>query len=319
MKSARITVMAAATGAIFAPVAFSAQFQFATGAEYSRGSYGELTSTEAVVVPLSFKLSVGHFSLRASVPYMGVRGPADISPVIEDGGGSDSSGSGSNSGSGSSGTSGSSGSGSSGSNTSGSNTSGSSSGGSSSGGTTTGGTTTTTTDVTTVFPANRDVHGFGDATISASWSFVDLWKTRLYLDVTGRVRVPTGDKARGLGTGTTDYAALAEMGWDGNKGGVFLSGGRRLLESTDVVERQDGWQASAGYWRNIGRRSVFGMAANWRTASIAGGVDPRSIDAYITRSLSTGWKLEVSGSAGLSQSAPDYVAGVRFIWRSKRR
>ena len=64
-------------------------------------------------------------------------------PVIEDGGGSDSSGSGSNSGSGSSGTSGSSGSGSSGS-------------GSTSGG---------VDDTTTVFPANRDVHGFGDATV----------------------------------------------------------------------------------------------------------------------------------------------------------
>lgn len=290
-----------ATGAIFAPVAFSAQFQFATGAEYSRGSYGELTSTEAVVVPLSFKLSVGHFSLRASVPYMGVRGPADISPVIEDSGGSDSSGSGSNSGSGSSGTSGSSGSGSSGSNTSGDDT------------------PDDSTDDSTVFPANRDVHGFGDATVSASWSFVDLWKTRLYLDLTGRMRIPTGDTARGLGTGTTDYAAIAELGWDGNGGGVYISGGRRLLESSDVVERQDGWQASAGYWRNIGRRSVFGMQGNWRTAAIAGGVDPRSIDAYLTRSLSTGWKLEVSGSAGLSQSAPDYVAGLRFIWRSKRR
>ena len=303
MKSTRITMMTAVTGAFIAPVTFAAQFQFATGAEYSRGSYGELTSTEALVVPLSFKVSVGHFSLRASVPYMGVRGPADISPVIEDGGGSDSSGSGSNSGSGSSGTSGSSGSGSSGSSSSGSGS--------------TGGTTTTTT--TTVFPANRDVHGFGDATVSASWSFVDLWKTRLYLDVTGRVRLPTGDTARGLGTGTTDYAALAELGWDGRRGGVYVSGGRRLLESTDAVERLDGWQASAGYWRNIGKRSVFGMQANWRSATLEGGVDPRSVDAFLTRTLSTGWKLEVSGSAGLSSSSPDYVAGLRFIWRSKRR
>jgi len=173
--------------------------------------------------------------------------------------------------------------------------------------------------VTTVFPANRDVRGFGDATISASWSFADLWKTRLYLDVTGRVRIPTGDTASGLGTGTTDYAALAELGWDGNKGGVFVSGGRRLLEFTATVARQDGWQASAGYWRNIGKRSVFGMQGNWRTASLAGGVDPRSIDAFLTCSLSTGWKMEVSGSAGLSKSTPDLVAGLRFIWKSGRR
>jgi len=133
------------------------------------------------------------------------------------------------------------------------------------------------------------------------------------------VRLPTGDSARGLGTGTTDYAAVTELGWDGRKGGVYISGGRRLLESTDTAERLDGWQASAGYWRNIGKRSVFGMQANWRSATLEGGVDPRSVDAFLTRTLSTGWKLEVSGSAGLSSSSPDYVAGLRFIWRSKRR
>jgi hypothetical protein len=48
-------------------------------------------------------------------------------------------------------------------------------------------------------------------------------------------------------------------------------------------------------------------------------VDPQSIDAFLTRSLSTGWKLEVSGSAGLSKSSPDLVAGLRFIWKSGRR
>ena len=240
-------------------------------------------------------MSVGRFSLRASVPYLGVRGPADIAPIIDDSGGG-----GSNSGSGSSG------SGSSGSSGSGSSGSGSDDGGGSSGGS------------DDDFPDNRDVHGFGDATISATWAFVDLWNTRLYVDVTGRVRIPTGDSAQGLGTGTTDYAALAELGWDGRKGGVFVSGGRRLLESTATVVRQDGWQASAGYWRNIGKRSVFGMQANWRTATLPGGVEPRSVDAFLTRALSTGWKLEVSGSAGLSDASPDYVAGLRFIWRSRR-
>jgi hypothetical protein len=287
MKSIRLKLMTVATGAIFAPVAFAAQWQIASGAEYSRGSYGELTSTEALVVPLSIKLSLGHFSLRASVPYISVRGPADIAPVIEGGSGSDSSGSGSNSGSGSSG-------------------SGSSGSGSDDGGT------------TSVFPANRDTRGFGDASLAATWSFVDLWSTRLYLDLTGRVRLPTGDTTKGLGTGVTDYAALAELGWDGRKGGVFISGGRRLLESTATVTRQDGWQASAGYWRNIGKRSVFGMQANWRKAAIAGGVDPRSVDAFLSRGLSSGWKLEVSGSAGLSDASADYVAGLRFIWKSKR-
>src|SRR5690349_21894038 len=114
-------------GAFMAPALHAAQLQLSTGAEYSSGDYGELTTTKALVVPFSARVSLGSFSLRASVPWLSVRGPADIAPVVDDNGGDR----GSNSGSGSSGSSGS---GTSGSGTSGSGSSGSGSGGSGSGG-----------------------------------------------------------------------------------------------------------------------------------------------------------------------------------------
>ena len=139
------------------------------------------------------------------------------------------------------------------------------------------------------------------------------------LDLTGRVRLPTGDEAKGIGNGTTDYVAQGEIGWDGRRGGVYVSGGRRFLEATATAARVDGWQASAGFWRNIGRRSVFGAQASWRDAAVAGDTEPRSVDLYLTRRLSTGWKMEVSGSAGLSEASPDYAAGLNFIWRTTSR
>jgi hypothetical protein len=267
---------AAVAGALQAPALFAAQLRLSTGAEYSSGDYGEATSTEAIVVPFSARVSFGSLSLRASIPWLAVRGPANIAPIIDDHGGGD----GSSSGSGSSG---------------------SGSGGSDD----------------DDFAANRDVQGIGDATLAAAWSFSDLGGTPLYLTFTGRVRLPTGNESRGLGRGTTDYATLGEIGWDGRRGGAFLLAGRQFLEPHGTEVRRDVWQANGGLWRRIGKGSQAGVQVNWREASLAGAKDLRSVDVFLQRDLRAGWRIELSGNAGLSSASPDYGAGLGFTWRSK--
>jgi hypothetical protein len=301
MNLRRWILAATVAGAATAPALHAAQLQISTGAEYSSGNYGELASTEAIVVPFSARVSFGSFSLRASVPWLSVRGPADIAPVVDDDGGDR----GSNSGSGSSG-SGSSGSGSGGS-------------GSGSGGSGGGGSDDDPEADAGAFPDDRKVQGMGDATVSAAWSFRDIAGTRLYVDVTGRVRLPTGNETTGLGRGTTDYATLAEIGWDGNRGGVFMLGGRQYLESTATVVRRDTWQGSGGGWVNVGKASLVGVQGNWREASRVGGVASRSVDVFLNLGLVGGWRLDVSGSAGLSKASPDYAAGLGVTWRSSQR
>src|SRR5689334_18720996 len=72
--------------------------QASSGVQYSDGKYGDTTSTSALIVPFSLRASFGAWSVRASVPYVMVDGPADVSEIIDD-----SSGRGTSSGSGSSG------------------------------------------------------------------------------------------------------------------------------------------------------------------------------------------------------------------------
>ncbi len=288
--------------------ALAAGVQFATGIEHSSGDYGDIESTRATVIPFSLRYSSGNWSVRASIPMVAVRGAADIAPVIEDGGGDR----GSNSGGGSSG-------GRSGNSGSGSSSSGSGSSGSG------GGSNDDDVDeddepvveeiIEDVFAVDRDVRGLGDASVSFTYSFLDIAQSRLYVDLTGRVRLPVGDETKGLGTGATDVITATEIGWDGTRGGVFFGLGRRFLGSVAGYDRQDGWQASAGFWRNIGKISVFGAQTSWRNAALAGGEDPQSVDVYLTRRLSRGWKFEVSAGAGLSNASPDYAFGLNFIWR----
>jgi len=282
------------------------RMQASSGLQYSDGKYGETTSTSALVVPFSVRATFGAWSIRASVPYVMVDGPADVSEIIDD-----SSGRGSSSGSGSSGSGSGSGSGTSGRDDSGS---GSGSGGSGSG---SGGSGSGTDDgaggVTT---ADRSESGIGDASIALTYSIDALGDSPAYVDFTGRVRLPTGSEADGLGIGATDYVAMSELGWDGDAGGAFVSAGRRFLGAVDDIERVDGWQASVGGWINLSDAAVVGAYYDWRDSSVRDGEDPSSIEAYVSWRLSDAWKIELNGGVGLSDASADYTAGLTLIWRS---
>ncbi len=62
-------------------------FDLSTGVSYSSGEYGETTSTDVFIVPLSAKLRTGNWTFKASVPYLRVDGPADAAIVLDDDGG----------------------------------------------------------------------------------------------------------------------------------------------------------------------------------------------------------------------------------------
>ena len=272
--------------------------QASSGLQYSDGEYGETTSTSALVVPFSVRATFGAWSIRASVPYVMVDGPADVSEIIDD-----SSGRGTSSGSGSSGSG-------SGSGTSGRDGSGSGSGGSG------GGDDDDPVDLVT---ADRSESGIGDASIALTYSLDSIGDSPAYVDFTGRVRLPTGSEEDGLGVGATDYVALSEIGWDGEAGGAFVSAGRRFLGAVDDIERVDGWQASVGGWINVSDSAVVGAYYDWRNSSVRDGEDPSSVEAYVSWRLNDAWKVEVNGGVGLSDASADYTAGLTLIWRSSAK
>lgn len=288
------------TGAIVAVLAqcntasADTRVQASSGVQYSDGKYGETTSTRALVVPFSVRATFGSWSIRASVPYVTVDGPADVSEIIDD-----SSGRGSSSGSGSSGSGSGIGSGSSGRGSGGR-------GGDDGGG----------DDNVGVATGNRSESGIGDASIALTYSLDAIGDSPAYVDFTGRVRLPTGSEDDGLGVGATDYIALSEIGWDGAAGGAFVNAGRRFLGDVDAFERVDGWQASVGGWINVSDAAVVGAYYDWRNSSLRNGEDPSSVEAYVSWRLNDAWKIEVNGGVGLSDASADYTAGLTLIWRS---
>lgn len=271
-----------------------------SGATYSSGDFGGTEDTSVLIVPFAAKVTTGHWSLRASVPYVSIRGPADVRVVIEgDSGRSSNSGSGSSGGAGSG---------------SASDSRGRGSGGSGSGG--------GVTPPTGAAVQNRTVSGLGDTSLSATYSFNSIADSPAYLDLVGRVRLPTGDETKGTGTGATDYIVQTELGLDMDSGGAYISGGRRMLGQVAGFQRVDGWQAGAGLWANVGRKTVAGLYYDWREASTPTDEDPRELGLYVIVRMTRSWKIELDAGGMMSDTGPDYTAGLTVFWRafdSRRR
>ncbi len=161
------------------------------------------------------------------------------------------------------------------------------------------------------------VRGIGDTTLAVDYRFRRLRGTDAYIELGARARLPTGDEKKGLGSGTTDYTLLTELGVSGDRGGAHVIVGRRLRGDRPGVDRQDGWQAEIGGWLPASDRTNIGASASWRQPSIEGNEEASEIGAYVSRRMSENLRISINASAGLSDASPDYSTGIRFTWRSE--
>ena len=160
--------------------------------------------------------------------------------------------------------------------------------------------------------------GFGDTTLAATYAFNRIGGTRTYIDVTGKLRLPTGDEDAGLGTGATDVIAEAELGHSFRWGGAYLAVGRRFLGDTDRLQREDGWQLNSGAWVSQGDNELGGYVS-WKQASVRRFEDPSEVGAYVARRITPHWRMQVSAMAGLSDASPDFGTAISFTYRSDAR
>lgn len=293
MKTKALLAASVAAALLAAAPSAMAQtkLQLSTGLDYSSGKFGTNSRTDVLVVPLAARVTTGNWAFRASLPVVTVRGDAttigsQVFVVVDDNGGL---------------------------------RSGSSGGGGGGrdhpeddGSVTTGTTTTTTTKRVT----NT---GLSDLSLSATYTFDELLGADTYLDVAGRVRLPTGNEKKGLSLGVTDYAATAEVGLDRDGGGVYLNAGRRFLEDATAFKREDGWQAGVGGWIEVTDDTVVGAFADWRESSSRAGEDPAEAGAYVTHRLTPSLKIGVNASAGLTDASPDFGVGLTLSWRANER
>lgn len=154
--------------------------------------------------------------------------------------------------------------------------------------------------------------GLGDITAAYTWFAYPGTETYPIVDVTGRIKLPTADKDKGLGTGELDFALEADLIKGIDKHSLFLTLGYKIFGDTPDFEIDNVFYTSIGDSYRYSPETSFGAFYDARqaTSDFSDGVS--ELTGFVSHRLTPKWKLMSYLVAGFSNASPDWGVGVMF-------
>lgn len=163
-------------------------------------------------------------------------------------------------------------------------------------------------------PTSASESGFGDIYAGATYHFGSLGGV---VDVSGslRLKLPTADEDRGLGTGAADY--YGELTFFRTFASVtpFVTVGYRVLGDADAYDLRDGVYASGGAHFRLSAATVVTALLNWRRPIIAGGDDSQEAMVMVNHDFAERWRVTAYALNGFTDASPDFGTGLAASWR----
>jgi hypothetical protein len=152
--------------------------------------------------------------------------------------------------------------------------------------------------------------GMGDSVLAIGYNILDGERTGLIFDLIGKVKFPTGDPAKGLGTGEYDYAVQADVMKTFGRASLLGTVGYRSLGNPPGIQFQDVWYCGAGVAVRLDDKQSAGVFYDFREPSTSQGFRQSEITAYLSRRITPELKLQIYGIHGLSDGSPAWGGGV---------
>ena len=161
--------------------------------------------------------------------------------------------------------------------------------------------------------------GLGDVIGSVTFfDVISIQRLGLAVDLTGKIKFATADEDKGLGTGENDYTLqtdfykfVDQFTWLGSVGYKFR-GDPTGIDLDNVL------MASLGGTYKFTPDVNAGFFFDYRESAISGSDSIREFSGFVSRRLSEDWKIQVYALTGLTNSSPDWGAGLqikRILWQ----
>lgn len=242
--------------------------------DYSSGKYGTDSKTDIWSAGLGARYETGRWTARVTVPYINVTGRGDVVPA--GGAGSSPVCVGSNRGPGNN------------------------TGRCDDSTPNTGGGTTTT---------RRSDSGLGDVTASLAYNLLDDRKSGWIVDVTGRLKLPTADETKGLGTGKTDYALQTDVDKRFGDVTVFGTVGYRWYGDPPGRTIRDVFYGALGTSYRVSPGASVGVAYDQRQSTTGGVPGLREVSLFTSLRVTQASRLRMWVFKGLTDGTADWGLG----------
>jgi hypothetical protein len=153
------------------------------------------------------------------------------------------------------------------------------------------------------------VSGLGDVVASAGYNLIDSPAHGFIFDMTAKVKFPTADAAKGLGTGEYDYAIQGDAVKSIGRVSLFGTLGYRWLGSPPGLALNDVWYASVGFSTKFAKSLSGGLAYDFRQAATASSDPQKEVTAFLNSRLASNLRLQLYVVRGLTDSSPNWGCG----------
>lgn len=167
-----------------------------------------------------------------------------------------------------------------------------------------------------VEPTSSTDCGIGDLILRGRYYLVDERQWVPTIAVTGRIKIPTADSERGLGTGEFDEGVGVEVSkkltgqWLG-----FIDVGYTVIGDPEGVNLRNQWYYDLGVGYNVTKNFLVSMYYEEYRAVIGGLSNPRDLLFALNYKATSALRFNASILVGLSSGAPDYGLTGGINWR----
>jgi hypothetical protein len=130
----------------------------------------------------------------------------------------------------------------------------------------------------------------------------------------GKVKIPTADEAKNLGTGEFDYGFGLQWSKEIGRLVLFGEGSYTVIGSPPGRDFRNRPAANVGVGVNLSRTVTVGGLVDWRRALVSTREDPVALIGFLAHRLTPTISVIPSASVGLTKGAPDFGGGVEFVY-----
>ncbi len=157
--------------------------------------------------------------------------------------------------------------------------------------------------------------GLGDVLASLGYTMPVTADKKTFLDLTGKIKFPTADEDKKLGTGNTDYTLQLGLTHTYRDAYATATVGRKFNGNSARFDLDDVWKYSVGGGYNFTAATSAGVTYDWREAATDTGKDFSQATAYATHKLTRTVALQAYAGTGFSDAAADFSTGLQLSYK----
>lgn len=158
-----------------------------------------------------------------------------------------------------------------------------------------------------------DASGLGDVVASLGYS---VWHNRDHgVDLVAKLKLPTADEAKGLGTGKQDESLQLDTYHGLGQFSLFSTLGYRWMGKPDGRDYRNIAYATLGGGYALSDVNAVGLMFDFRQAVTRNQSDQGEWTLYLSHKIDPHWKAQIYAYTGTTSASPDQGLGLQFSYR----